>query len=64
MAPRSAETAERQGPTGGMVMPRHYTWVDCAIAAAVLVPVVALIVLGRAVGIAALVVWRTLRGET
>ena len=47
-----------------MVMPRHYTWVDCAIAAAVLVPVVALIVLGRAVGIAALVVWRTLRGET
>ena len=47
-----------------MVMLRPYCWVDCAIAAAVLVPVVALIVLGRAVGIAALVVSKTLRGET
>ena len=45
-------------------MPRHYTWVDCAIAAAVLVPVVAMIVLGRAVGITVLVVWQTLRGDT
>jgi len=43
---------------------RPLTWVDCAIAAAVLVPVVAMIVLGRAVGIAALVVWQTLRGDT
>jgi len=46
-----------------MVMLRHYTWVDCAIAAAVLLPVVALIVLGRAIGITVLVVWRMLRGE-
>ena len=45
-------------------MLRHYTWVDCAIAAAVLVPVVAMIVLGRAIGIAALGVWQTLRGDT
>lgn len=45
-------------------MLRDYSWVDCAIAAAVMVPVVALIVLGRAVGITALVVWRTLRGDT
>ena len=47
-----------------MVMLRPYCWVDCAIAAAVLLPVVALIVLWRAVGITVLLVWQTLRGET
>jgi hypothetical protein len=46
-----------------MVMLRDYSWVDCAIAAAVLLPVVALIVLGRAIGITVLVLWQTLRGE-
>jgi hypothetical protein len=63
VATRPRATAERQGSNGGMVMLRDYSWVDCAIAAAVLLPVVALIVLGRAIGITVLVLWQTLRGE-
>ena len=38
-------------------MTRPLTWLDCALAGAILLPVVALILAGRAVGIAALVIW-------
>jgi hypothetical protein len=38
-------------------MCRAPTWVDCVIAAAILLPAVALILVGRAVGLTVLAIW-------
>lgn len=44
-------------------MVRSLSWVDCAIAAAILLPVVALILVGRAIGLTVLAIWEMYAGD-
>lgn len=44
-------------------MVRSLSWADCAIAAAILLPVVALILVGRAIGLTVLAIWEMYAGD-